>query len=60
MGKSVLNNTSALLTAGASFVGPSEEEFDLIWREGVSYDSDSSGDFTDSEERSFHHNRLVR
>ncbi len=37
-----------------------EEEFDLILREGVSYDSDSSGDYSDSEERSFHHNRLVR
>ena len=37
-----------------------DEEFDLILREGVSYDSDSSGDYTDAEERSFHFNRLVR
>jgi hypothetical protein len=37
-----------------------EEEFDLILRAGVEYDADSSGTITDSEQRSFHHNRLVR
>lgn len=37
-----------------------EEEFDLILRAGVEYDADSSGTITDSEKRSFHHNRLVR
>jgi len=37
-----------------------EEEFDLILRDGVHYDIDSSGTFTDSEKKSFHMGRLVR
>ena len=37
-----------------------EEEFELILREGVSYDSDSSGTYTDSERTSFHTGRLSR
>ena len=37
-----------------------QEEFDLILRDGVHYDIDSSGDFTDSEKQSFYHGRLIR
>ncbi len=37
-----------------------EEEFDLILRDGVHYDLDSSGTFTDAEKQSFHMGRLVR
>ncbi len=37
-----------------------EEEFDLILRDGVEYDRDSSGSITDSERQTFHFNRLVR
>ena len=35
-------------------------EFDLILRDGVHYDLDSSGTYTDSEKKSFHMGRLVR
>ena len=37
-----------------------EEEFDLILRDGVHYDLDSSGTFTDSEKQTFYRGRLVR
>jgi len=37
-----------------------EEEFDLILRVGVNYDLDSSGNYSETERQSFHHNRLVR
>jgi len=37
-----------------------EEEFELILREGVHYDMDSSGTFEDSEKQSFHMGRLIR
>jgi hypothetical protein len=36
------------------------EEFDLILKSGVEYDSDSSGTVSDSERQPFHFNRLVR
>jgi len=36
------------------------EEFDLILREGVGYDLDSSGTFTDAEKESFYSGRLIR
>jgi hypothetical protein len=36
------------------------EELDLILREGVHYDSDSSGTFEESEKRPFYHGRLIR
>ena len=34
--------------------------YHVLLREGVSYDSDSSGTYTDSERTSFHTGRLVR
>lgn len=37
-----------------------KEEFDLILRAGVEYDSDSSGTISNSERQPFHFNRLVR
>jgi hypothetical protein len=37
-----------------------EKEFDLILRQGVSYDIDSSGTILEKERQSFHNNRLVR
>ena len=37
-----------------------QEEFDLILREGVGYDLDSSGTFTDAEKESFYSGRLIR
>jgi len=37
-----------------------KEEFDLILRSGVEYDSDSSGTVSDAERKPFHFNRLVR
>jgi hypothetical protein len=37
-----------------------EIEFDLILRQGVSYDIDSSGTISENERQSFHFNRLVR
>ena len=37
-----------------------EEEFDLILREGVHYDLDSSGEYSDAEKQPFYHNRLIR
>ena len=36
------------------------EEFDLILREGVHYDLDSSGTFADSEKQTFYQGRLIR
>lgn len=36
------------------------EEFDLIIKEGVHYDLDSSGSFDDSEKQTFYHGRLIR
>jgi len=36
------------------------EEFDLILREGVGYDLDSSGTFSDAEKQSFYSGRLIR
>ena len=42
------------------YKGRFEEEFDLILRDGVHYDLDSSGDFTDSEKQSFYRGRLIR
>ena len=42
------------------YKGRFEEEFDLILRDGVHYDLDSSGDFTDSEKQAFYRGRLVR
>lgn len=35
-------------------------EFQKILQEGVRYDLDSSGDYSDSEKQSFFHNRLIR
>ena len=35
-------------------------EFDLILREGVKYDIDSSGTIEDSEQQPTHFNRLIR
>ncbi len=37
-----------------------QTEFDLILREGVKYDLDSSGTITDSEQVPTHFNRLIR
>jgi hypothetical protein len=37
-----------------------EIEFDLILRQGISYDIDSSGTISDHERQTFHHNRLIR
>ena len=37
-----------------------QEEFDLILREGVNYDLDSSGSYEESEKQSFYHGRLIR
>ena len=37
-----------------------EEEFDLILKDGVHYDLDSSGSFTDSEKQAFYKGRLIR
>ena len=37
-----------------------EEEFDLILRDGVHYDSDSSGTYEESEKQSFYVGRLIR
>ena len=37
-----------------------EEEFDLILKDGVHYDLDSSGTYTDSEKQSFYRGRLIR
>ena len=42
------------------YKGRFEEEFDLILRDGVHYDLDSSGTFTDSEKQAFYKGRLVR
>ena len=42
------------------YKGRFEEEFDLILRDGVHYDLDSSGTFTDSEKQAFYRGRLVR
>ena len=42
------------------YKGRFEEEFDLILRDGVHYDLDSSGDFTGSEKQSFYRGRLIR
>ena len=42
------------------YKGRFEEEFDLILRDGVHYDLDSSGDFTDSEKQAFYRGRLIR
>ena len=36
------------------------EEFDLILREGVHYDLDSSGTYEETEKQSFYHGRLIR
>ena len=36
------------------------EELDLILREGVHYDADSSGTFEESEKKAFYHGRLIR
>ena len=36
------------------------EEFDLILRDGVHYDADSSGTYEDTEKQSFFHGRLIR
>ena len=37
-----------------------EEEFDLVLRDGVHYDLDSSGSYTDSEKQTFYQGRLIR
>ena len=37
-----------------------ETELDLILRQGISYDIDSSGTITDNERQTFHFNRLIR
>jgi hypothetical protein len=37
-----------------------DEEFDLILKDGVHYDLDSSGSYTDSEKQSFYKGRLIR
>ena len=37
-----------------------EEELDLILKDGVHYDLDSSGTYTDSEKQSFYKGRLIR
>ena len=37
-----------------------EKEFDLILQEGVRYDLDSSGGYSDGEKQSFYKGRLVR
>jgi hypothetical protein len=35
-------------------------EWNLLLREGINYDLDSSGTFEDSEKQTFYHNRLIR
>ena len=42
------------------YKGRFEEEFNLILQDGVHYDLDSSGTFTDSEKQAFYRGRLVR
>jgi len=42
------------------YKGKFEEEFDLIIKDGVHYDLDSSGTYTDSEKQSFNSGRLIR
>ena len=37
-----------------------DEELDLILREGVHYDADSSGTYEESEKKPFYHGRLIR
>lgn len=42
------------------YKGKFEEEFELILRDGVHYDLDSSGTYEDSEKQTFYNGRLIR
>jgi len=42
------------------YKGKFEEEFDLILRVGVAYDTDSSGTYEDGEKQTFYNGRLIR